>query len=242
MDMTLMDELALCGDWLPALEDKLPLLESIERFLVEREKKGPVYPRRGERLSALRHTPLSEVKVLMLAQDPYPGDDDGEPNAMGLALSVRKGVKVPASLRNIYKELSLSTPFDTPTHGDLRAWSKQGVLLWNVVLTLDAGVSKSHSRAGWEDFTQAVVDCIARQPEHVVFLSFGRDSHAYAPSFNAPNKSVIKTSHPSPLGATKSAKDGSFPAFMHSNCFVMVNQCLLSSGRTPVNWSLDENA
>lgn len=239
--MTLMDELALCGDWFPALQHKLPLLESLERFLVEREKQCPVYPRRGERLRALRHTPLSHVKVLILAQDPYPGEDKGEPNAMGLALSVRKGVKVPASLRNMYKELALSTSFNAPSHGDLSEWSMQGVLLWNVVLTLDAGVSKSHARAGWEEFTQAVVECIAKQPDHVVFLSLGRDSHAYASLFDLPNKSVIKTSHPSPLGATKAAKDGSFPAFMRSNCFVMVNQYLVASGRPPVNWSLNEN-
>lgn len=242
MNMTLMDELALCGDWFVALQDQLPVLEALERFLVEREKSGPVYPRRGERLNALRLTPLSSVRVLMLAQDPYPGEDNGEPNAMGLALSVRKGVKIPASLRNIYKELSKSTPFQAAGHGDLSAWSRQGVLLWNVVLTLDAGVSKSHERAGWESFTQAVVRLIAEQDRNVVFLSLGRDSHAYAPILEAAGKSVIKTSHPSPLGATKSAKDGTFPSFMGSNCFVKVNEYLTASGLTPVDWSLDETS
>jgi uracil-DNA glycosylase len=123
-----------------------------------------------------------------MAQDPYPGKDGETPNAMGLALSVRRGMKIPASLKNIHKELNADPQlnFVLPEHGDLTSWAEQGVLLWNVLLTLDAGESMSHKKIPWGRFTKAVINAISINCPQLVFLSFGRESHKYAEHFNLP--------------------------------------------------------
>jgi uracil-DNA glycosylase len=140
--MRLIDELKLCGPWFDALQDQHDRLNRIDDFLLEKETCATVYPPRGQRLAALSNCSLEKVSVLVVAQDPYPGEDHGEPNAMGLALSVKEGVRLPASLKNIYKELSRSLGITPSLSGDLRPWANQGVLLWNVLLTVDAAILK----------------------------------------------------------------------------------------------------
>tara|TARA_B100000949_G_scaffold204581_1_gene194263 strand:- start:448 stop:1176 length:729 start_codon:yes stop_codon:yes gene_type:complete len=237
-NLSLIDELRACGAWFDALSCQHERLERIDAFLRKKETEGTVYPPRGLRLNALRHTPLNNVKAVIVAQDPYPSEDNGVPNAMGLALSVWPGVKVPASLRNMYKELERSLNIPQAEHGDLSQWAGQGLLLWNVLLTLDAGVPKSHKGTEWQAFTDAVLQCLCENNKQVVFLSFGRDSHAFSGVFEKFGNPVIKTSHPSPLGARKAAKDGSFVAFMGSGCFAQANDLLKQAGREPMNWNL----
>ncbi len=238
--ITLLDELSQCDhSWQDALSDQRELLCEIEAFLVEKETQGPVYPVRGNRLAALKSTSLSDVKAVIMAQDPYPTAINGEPNAMGLALSVRKGMKIPASLKNMYKELYDSLGIPSADHGDLTKWAKQGVLLLNVLLTIDEGVPKSHLKSGWREFTNAVISCVVSKSTPVVFLSFGRDSHACIPFFEEKGHPVVKTSHPSPLGARKQGKNGSFPAFLGSNCFALTNEHLRGAGCQPIDWSLE---
>jgi uracil-DNA glycosylase len=236
--VTLLEELELCGEWYGALSSSHDLLREIEKKLVAKEALGDVYPRRGERLAALKLTPLRSLKLLIMAQDPYPGKDGETPNAMGLAFSVRQGVKIPASLKNMHKELNADPQLkvEIPKHGDLTSWAEQGVLLWNVLLTLDAGEPMSHKKIPWGEFTQAVINVIAMNSPQLVFLSFGRESHKYAENFNSPKQRVIKTSHPSPLGWTKSAKDGSFVAFQGSRCFSIANKHLTAHHQFEIKW------
>jgi uracil-DNA glycosylase len=237
---SLLEELRECGSWYDALKDYHTLLEEIDVKLLERELDNEVLPVRGQRLKALSLTPLENVKALVVAQDPYPGKDGVRPHAMGLAFSVHKEIKVPASLKNIYKELAESEGVATSHHGDLRKWAMQGVLLWNVLLSLDAGESMSHKKLGWKTFTEGVIKVVASQAEPMVFLSFGRQSHAFSYLFEESEHLVVKTSHPSPLGARKSSKDGSFVAFIGSGCFGKANSFLKKNNRTEIDWSLDD--
>jgi uracil-DNA glycosylase len=234
--ITLLDELALCGDWANALAPEKARLARIDDYLLKKEQENEVYPPRGQRLAALRATRLSEVKMVITAQDPYPGKEHGIPLAMGLALSVSPSVTIPKSLKNMYAELAQSQGMSSPTHGDLSSWAKQGVLLLNVLLSLDAGQPKSHRDSEWASFTQAVLALVNQQVTPVVFLALGRDSQKLSQPFENTHHHVIKTSHPSPLGYKKTSKHGHFVAFYGSGCFQQVNHKLKAVGRTPIRW------
>jgi uracil-DNA glycosylase len=238
--MKLIEELEQSPIWFDALSDQKERLCRIDSYLSDKEKVGPVYPMAGKRLAALVETPLDKIKSVWLAQDPYPKDHviNGEvvPAAMGLALSTLPGVPVQRSLKNMYKELNDDLGYPIPNSGDLTSWARQGVLLWNVVLTLDAGVSKSHVKSEWAMFTKAVLNAVNEQAPPFVFLSMGGDSHKMADFIDTQRHRIIKTSHPSPLGARKSSKDGSFCAFMGSKCFSRINDELESLGRSKIDW------
>lgn len=234
--MTLLEELQGCGDWFDILADQHERLGMLENWLQQEEQEAQVLPTRGQRLNALRQTALGDVKVVITGQDPYPGLEGNMPHAMGLSFSVPQGVKPPRSLNNIYKELKEDCDLVHPGHGDLTVWAERGVLLLNSVLTLRQGEANSHAKKGWEAFTKAVLAAVNEQANTVVFLAWGKPSHKLSEGIDQSRHLVIRTSHPSPLGARRSGVD--FDAFLGSRCFSRANAFLQENGRLPVNWSL----
>ena len=176
--------------------------------------------------AALRLTPYAETKVLILGQDPYHGPGQ----AHGLCFSVRRGVKVPPSLRNVYKELEADLGMPPPDHGNLDAWARQGVLLLNAVLTVRAHEAASHRNQGWETFTDEVIRVVNLKPERIVFVLWGAYARKKKQLIDLTKHVVVESAHPSPL----SAHNG----FLGSRPFSQTNAALVEGGRAPVDWSL----
>ncbi len=167
----------------------------------------------------------------MIGQDPY----HGPRQAHGLAFSVMKPEPPPPSLKNIYKELknNFPTSFNIPSHGDLSAWSRQGVFLLNTCLTVEKGNANSHQKRGWEDFITSVIKAIDQREDGVVFLLWGKPANERCANINRKKHHVISSSHPSPLGATKTSEP-----FIGSRCFVRCNDALTALGKTCIDWHL----
>ena len=237
--MSLLEELRQCGDWFDALTDQHERLDTLESWLQGEEQDAQILPPHGMRLNALKQTTLAAVKVVITGQDPYPGLEgngpDAIPHAMGLSFSVPQGVKPPRSLNNIYKELHEDCGLDHPGHGDLSNWARQGVLMLNSVLTLRQGEANSHAKKGWEKFTRAVLEVVNEQAGSSVFLAWGKPAHKLASIVDETRHQVIRTSHPSPLGARKSGSD--FEAFLGSRCFSRTNDYLIDRERQPIDWT-----
>ena len=187
-----------------------------------------IYPPRGRRLRALELTPLDAVKVVILGQDPYHGPNQ----AMGLCFAVPEGERVPPSLVNIYKELESDLGLASPGHGDLSGWARQGVLLLNNSLTVEAGRAGSHAGRGWEAITDACVAAVAARSEPSVFILWG--SHAQGKAARIPELAqadrhlVLRSPHPSPLSAHR--------GFFGSKPFSQANAFLEARGRGPIDW------
>jgi len=217
--------------WSPVLQPVLATQEArrLGGWLRAEEAAGKrIYPPRGQRLAALELTPLDKVKVVILGQDPYHGPGQ----AHGLAFSVPQGVPPPPSLVNIYKELKSDLGIGPPDHGDLSHWAKQGVLLLNNALTVEAGQAGSHQNRGWEAITDAAVAAVAARPEPSVFILWG--SHAQAKAARIPELTnsdrhlVIRSPHPSPLSAHR--------GFFGSKPFSRANAFLEANGRGAIDW------
>lgn len=212
------------------LEFAAPYFHELKDFLVEERRGHTIFPPAPDVFNALRFTPLEDVKVLILGQDPYhrPGQ------AHGLSFSVRPGVTIPPSLRNIYKELQADLPgFVPPRHGYLRAWADQGILLLNAVLTVREGQANSHANKGWEHFTDAVIRAVNGKPERVVFVLWGAYARKKRKLITGPQHVVIESAHPSPLSEAK---------FFGSRPFSQVNAALEQAGRGPIEWQLPAKA
>jgi len=208
-------------------------MKQLDTFLQSEQATGAtIYPPRAQWFNAFLCTPFDKVKVVIVGQDPY----HGEGQAHGLSFSVPEGVKIPPSLRNIYKELNRDLGLTIPASGNLEAWARQGVLLLNASLTVREGEANSHSKQGWLRFTNTCIQHINEHRSGVVFLAWGRFAHEVCSVVDTSKHCVIKTSHPSPLGATKSGKG--FAAFMGSGCFSQANDYLIHHGASPVDWSL----
>ncbi|MHA0034989.1 uracil-DNA glycosylase [Deinococcus sp. PESE-13] len=215
-------------DWQEALlpEFSAPYFHALTDFLRQERKDYTIYPPAPDVFNALRYTPLGDVKVLILGQDPYHGPNQ----AHGLSFSVRPGVRVPPSLRNIYKELTEDIPgFVAPKHGYLRSWAEQGVLLLNAVLTVRAGQANSHQGKGWEHFTDAVIKAVNAKEERVVFILWGSYARKKKKLITGKNHVVIESGHPSPL---------SEQYFFGTRPFSKTNEALEKAGRGPVEWQL----
>ena len=218
--------------WKPILDPVLTGEEArrLGGWLRAEEAAGKlVYPPRGTRLKALELTPLEEVKVVILGQDPYHGPGQ----AMGLCFAVPEGVKVPPSLVNIYKELEADLAIDRPSHGDLSSWARQGVLLLNNTLTVEAGQAGSHAGRGWDSVTDACVAAVAAREVPSVFILWG--SHAQAKAkriagLRDGRHHIIESPHPSPLSAHR--------GFFGSKPFSRTNAFLAENGRGAIDWSL----
>lgn len=206
-------------------------MAQLRTFLVAEKAAGKrIYPHSRDWFRALELTPLPDVRVVILGQDPYHGPGQ----AHGLCFSVRPGVPPPPSLVNIYKELRTDLGIAPPRHGYLEAWARQGVLLLNSVLTVEAGRAASHRERGWERFTDTVIRAVAARPEPVVFLLWGSYAQKKAAFVTDSRHLALKAPHPSPL----SAHTGWFGCrhFSRANAF------LESKGRTPIDWRLPAEA
>jgi uracil-DNA glycosylase len=217
-------------DWNPVLRDELcqPYWTELQSFVAAERAAGPVYPSADRVFAALHLTPLAEVKVVILGQDPYHGPGQ----AHGLCFSVPAGVPLPPSLRNIYRELHDDLGLDAPRSGDLTPWARRGVLLLNTTLTVRAGAAASHQGHGWEVFTDQVIRAVSAGPEPVVFILWGAHARKKRVLVDRSRHVVIESAHPSPL----SAHNG----FFGSRPFSRANAALVAAGRQPVDWSLPD--
>ena len=191
-------------------------------------KTTQISPPADDVFNAFHFTPLSEVKVVILGQDPYHGDGQ----AHGLCFSVNKDIKIPPSLVNIYKELHEDLGLKIPNNGYLEKWAKQGVLLLNTVLTVRAHQANSHRGIGWESFTDAVIDIVNKQDRPIVYLLWGRPAQTKKRKLDNPNHLVLEAAHPSPL----SAHNG----FFGCRHFSQTNEFLQSHGEAPIDWQIED--
>lgn len=218
--------------WKQALADEFaaPYMAALRDFLAAEKAAGKViYPPGPEVFNAMNTTPLAQVKVVILGQDPYHGPGQ----AHGLCFSVRRGVAPPPSLQNIFRELMDDVGIPRPRHGELTHWAEQGVLLLNSVLTVEAGQPGSHQGRGWETFTDAAVRVLNEQCEHLVFLLWGSYAQKKGRIIDPRRHLVLKSVHPSPLSANRGGWFG------HHH-FSQANRYLEAHGRAPVDWSLPD--
>ncbi|GAQ58284.1 uracil-DNA glycosylase [Streptomyces acidiscabies] len=222
------DTAMLPESWRGVLGDELeqPWFKELAEFVEEERAKGPVYPPREEVFAALEATPYDQVKVLILGQDPYHGEGQGH----GLCFSVRPGVRIPPSLRNIYKEMNSELGAPIPDNGYLMPWAQQGVLLLNAVLTVRAGEANSHKNKGWEKFTDAVIRAVASRPDPAVFVLWGAYAQKKARLIDEERHVVVQGVHPSPL----SAKGG----FFGSQPFTQINEAVAAQGHAAIDWTI----
>lgn len=191
----------------------------------ERAEGKTIYPPQEDVFNAFRSTEFSQVKVVILGQDPYHGPNQ----AHGLSFSVRPGIPAPPSLVNIYKELATDIPgFVRPNHGYLQSWADQGVLLLNTVLTVEAGKAHSHAKLGWETFTDKVIENLNAHREGVVFMLWGSHAQKKGSIIDAARHHVLKAPHPSPLSAHR--------GFLGCQHFSTANQLLEEQGLSPIDW------
>ena len=179
--------------------------------------------------NALNLTPLSQVKVVILGQDPYHGPGQ----AMGLSFSVPKAIPKPPSLNNLLKEMASDIGIAPSKHGDLTYWAQQGVLLLNSSLTVREGEPNSHQNQGWEQFTDAVIDVVNEQTEHTVFILWGSKAQKKGKYINTDKHLILTAVHPSPLAANRGGFFGSKP-------FSKTNDYLVQYGQTPIDWQLPQ--
>ena len=190
-----------------------------------------VYP--ADVFRALRLTSPDDVKVVIVGQDPYHGDDKGHPQAHGLAFSVPSPVRPPPSLRNIFKEIAAEFGHVMPAHGCLDAWARQGVLLLNTVLTVEQGKAASHAKRGWEACTDTLIHELAMRHEHLVFMLWGAHAQAKRALLDARPHCVLEAPHPSPLSAHR--------GFLGCRHFQLANDYLAANQRPPIDWRLPDS-
>lgn len=230
--MNVPERLSLPADldlaWQAVLQPQTqqPYWAALDDFLRTEWRTDTVYPPAEEIFNAFRYTPLEQIRVVLLGQDPYHGPGQ----AHGLAFSVRPGVPLPASLRNIFRELRDDVGCPPPEHGCLVSWARQGVLLLNTCLTVRAGQPQSHAGRGWEQFTQAVLHALANLPRRLVFLLWGQAAQRAASCVDPRRHTLLAAAHPSPL----SARQG----FFGSRPFSRTNAALQEVGYPPIDWYL----
>ncbi|MGE8542434.1 uracil-DNA glycosylase [Acinetobacter sp. ANC 3813] len=226
-----LEKVQLEASWKYGLSEFLlsPTMDKLKDFLVEEKNADKViYPPNSLIFNALNTTPIPNVKVVILGQDPYHGPNQ----AHGLSFSVQKGVALPPSLRNIFHELHNDLGLAIPKHGDLSHWAEQGVLLLNAVLTVEAGQPTSHQKKGWEDFTDQVIDVLNEQCEHIVFILWGAYAQRKGQRIDPNKHLVLKAAHPSPLAANRGG-------FFGCKVFSKSNNYLKQHGIEPIDWQLD---
>jgi uracil-DNA glycosylase len=224
-----MSGVKLGESWKAALEGEFsePYMQVLKTYLVGEKTAGKViFPKGSEYFRALDLTELGSVRVMILGQDPYHGDGQ----AHGLCFSVQKGVRIPPSLINIYKELEQDLGIPPARHGFLEHWASQGVLLLNSVLTVERGLAASHQGKGWERFTDAVVRAVNAQTAPVVFMLWGSYAQRKAAFVDASKHLVLKAPHPSPLSAHQ--------GFLGCGHFSKANAFLEERGLGPIDWRL----
>lgn len=218
------------SSWKNALEEEFnkPYFNTLIGFIKQEKVDGKtVYPPGSLIFNAYNTTPLKQVKVVILGQDPYhnPGQ------AMGLSFSVPKGTTPPPSLRNIYKEIEDSLDLPRPSHGDLTKWAEQGVFLLNAMLTVERNKPGSHQRSGWQYFTDASIKAASDNTEHTVFMLWGAFARKKAVLIDATRHLILESPHPSPFSADK--------GFFGNLHFKEANEYLTTHGKSPIDWKVD---
>jgi uracil-DNA glycosylase len=217
--------------WLAVLSDEFDkdyMLKLKEFLKTEKQAGKTIYPKGSDIFNAFTKTPFTDVKVVIIGQDPYHGPNQ----AHGLSFSVQKGVATPPSLQNIYKELATDIPgFIIPKTGDLTEWAEQGVLLLNATLTVQAANAGSHQKKGWEKFTDTVIKTISDKKENVVFILWGAYAQSKSVLIDNSKHLIIKSTHPSPLAVSHGGFFGSKP-------FSKTNTYLQQHGKKPIDWQI----
>ncbi len=220
----------LTGEWQKALSGEFSkeYYRKLYFFIREQYSKVTVYPKSEDIFTAFHLTPLEKVKVVIIGQDPYhnPGQ------AHGLCFSVKPQVEIPPSLANIYQELKDDLGCRIPNHGYLVDWARQGVLLLNTVLTVQAHKPMSHRNVGWEEFTDAAIRKVGDQDRPIVFILWGKPAQEKAKMLDNPRHLILKAPHPSPLSA--------YRGFFGSKPFSQANAFLESNGVEPINWQIED--
>lgn len=220
-------EIPSCWKSLLESEFEKDYFRELESFVDRARATSTVFPADDQVFNAFRLTPFSQVKAVILGQDPY--HDQGQ--AHGLSFSVQAGVKHPPSLKNIFKELQADLGVAIPDSGNLQPWGERGVLLLNTVLTVEAHQANSHQKRGWEEFTNRVICLLGSRTEHCVFVLWGKPAQSKAKLIDADRHTLIQSPHPSPLSAHR--------GFHGSRPFTKVNAALKDHGQPEIDWSLD---
>ena len=220
---------AINNDWLDALKGEFskPYYKKLFETVNQEYRTHRVYPPADDIFNAFHLTPLKDVKVVILGQDPYHGDGQAE----GLSFSVKPGVDIPPSLVNIYQELHDDLGCTIPSHGNLVKWAEQGVLLLNTVLTVRADQANSHRGIGWEEFTDAAIMALNSQDRPIVFILWGAPAQRKARMLTNPKHLILKAPHPSPLSA--------YRGFFGSKPFSQTNDYLRAHGVEPIDWQIE---
>lgn len=216
------------NNWIPFFEQekKKPYFIALEEFITLERQNFNIFPETNDLFNAFELTSLNEVKVVLIGQDPY----HKIKQAHGLSFSVKDGIKPPASLINIYKELQIDLNIPIANHGNLTHWAKQGVLLLNATLTVREGQPGSHQNKGWETFTDEVIKHVSDNTSNVVFLLWGNFAKTKSHLINANKHKILEAAHPSPLAR------GAFFGCKH---FSKTNDYLIEHGKSSINWSLN---
>ncbi|MEX1032064.1 MAG: uracil-DNA glycosylase [Cellvibrionaceae bacterium] len=226
------DGVRLDSSWLDVVggEFEQAYMAELKAFLVREKQKGRVIYPPGELIfNALNSTPFDRVEVVILGQDPYHGPNQ----AHGLCFSVRPGVPIPPSLRNIYKELADDLAIQVPNHGYLQAWAERGVLLLNATLTVERGKAGSHQGKGWERFTDAAIGALNERRQNLVFMLWGSYAQRKGEFIDRKQHLVLQAPHPSPFSANR--------GFFGCRHFSKANEYLQTHGMSPVDWQLSVN-
>lgn len=210
-------------------EKQKPYFKQLELFLENEYRSKTIFPKKEHIFHAFELTPFDKVKIVIIGQDPY----HDEHQAHGLAFSVQKGVKIPPSLRNIFKELHSDLGCYLPEHGNLTSWAKQGVLLLNTILTVEAHKPLSHKNKGWETFTNHIIQELDKDKNPKIFVLWGNNAFKKEELITNSNHYIIKTSHPSPLSARHS--------FFGSKQFSMMNTILEEWKLPQINWQIEND-
>lgn len=221
---------AITDDWLIEIRDEFnkPYYKDLYKFVLHEYKNHKIFPEADDMFNAFHLTPIKDVKVVILGQDPY--HNHGQ--AHGLCFSVKPGVDTPPSLLNIYKELQDDLGYEIPNNGYLESWAKQGVLMLNTVLTVRAHQANSHKGKGWEQFTDVVIEAVNRQDRPIVFILWGAPARKKKAMLNNPKHLILEAPHPSPLSA--------YRGFFGSKPFSKTNRFLEESGLEPIEWKIDD--
>ena len=214
------------ASWGARLQEQFdaPYFQTLTEFVREEYAKGPCYPPGREIFNAFNLCPFDKVKVVIIGQDPYHGPGQAE----GLCFSVKEGVKMPPSLVNIFREVQADTGSPLPANGSLRRWAEQGVMLLNATLTVRAHQAASHQKHGWEEFTDAVIRCLAEERDHLVFILWGSSAQQKGRVIDRERHLVLSSAHPPPLSA--------YHGFFGNHHFTRCNDYLVRHGERPIVW------
>ncbi|XAK02065.1 uracil-DNA glycosylase [Campylobacter coli] len=224
-----IENIKINDDWKEFLKEEFNknyFLEIKKRYIQALNNNAIIYPPANLTFNAFNLTPLDELKIVLLGQDPY-----HQPNqAMGLSFSVPYGVKIPPSLLNIYKELKTDLDIEPSKSGDLSSWAKQGILLLNSILSVEAGKPASHSSWGWQEFSDAVISKLSLEKSGLIFMLWGNYAKSKKTLIDTNKHFILEAAHPSPLART---------GFLGCKHFSKANEILRNLGKNPINWQLD---